>query len=382
MRLACVCTDPGVPVFGRKGASVHVREVIRALVRTGARVTLLAARFDGPVPPGLESVRVVPLPAPDGPDREQSALALNAPVDAALAAAGPFDAIYQRHALWSFAPMEAARRLGIPGLLEVNAPLVEEQARHRTLLDRAGAEAAERRAFAAASAVLAVSSEVAAHVTAACPAADVHVVPNGVDTDAIHPAVPPALPRNGAVTIGFVGTLKPWHGVETLLDAFAALHARRPDTRLLIVGDGPRRETLAATARPLGGAVHLTGAVDPDRIPALLTSLDIAAAPYPALGTFYFSPLKLFEYMAAGRAIVASRIGQIESVLSCGSTGLLVPPGDAGALAAALEQLVLDPPARAVLGAAARRAAVERHTWHAVARRIRALAGGLSVGAA
>ncbi|HET9494840.1 MAG TPA: glycosyltransferase, partial [Chloroflexia bacterium] len=109
MRLAYVCADRGVPVFGKKGCSVHVQEVVRALLSRGVEVTLFAASLGGMPPAGLESVRVHRLPAPSGDDRAQreaSALAANADLALALSEDGPFDAVYERYSLWSYAGME------------------------------------------------------------------------------------------------------------------------------------------------------------------------------------------------------------------------------------------------------------------------------------
>src|SRR5690606_13714515 len=126
-----------------------------------------------------------------------------------------------------------------------------------------------------------------------------------------------------AVTVGFVGTLKPWHGVSLLLEAFARLAADFAGVRLLIVGDGPERAALDQQAAALGIAslTEFTGAVDPELIPALLAEMDVAVAPYPRLDDFYFSPLKVLEYMAAGRAVVASRIGMIPEWIEHAGTG-------------------------------------------------------------
>jgi glycosyltransferase involved in cell wall biosynthesis len=172
--------------------------------------------------------------------------------------------------------------------------------------------------------------------------------------------------------------MKPWHGLDVLVEAFARLHARAPDARLLLVGDGPARAAVCAdlSARGLGGALHCTGAVAPDAVPGLLTSLDVAVAPYPDSGggSFYFSPLKVYEYLAAGRAVVASRVGQLEAVIQHDVNGLLCPPGDPAALAAALEQLRSEPAVRARLGQAARANVLRRHTWDAVAARVLELA--------
>ncbi len=136
MRVAYVCADPGVPVFGKKGCSVHAQEVIRSLRGRGASVELFASRLGGKPPAGLDAVPVHPLPPiPAGPTaaREQLALKANHDLRAALTIAGPFDLIYERHSLWSYAGLEYAQECGVPGLLEVNAPLLEEQRRYRHL---------------------------------------------------------------------------------------------------------------------------------------------------------------------------------------------------------------------------------------------------------
>src|SRR5260370_5606797 len=150
MRLAYVCADLGVPVYGRKGCSIHVQEVVRALARQGARVDLFATRCEGVRSPGLEAVRVHELTAvaKGNPGaREQAALAANPHLRAALDHEGPFDGIYERYSLWSFAAMEYAVDCGVPGLLEVNAPLIAEQAQHRRLMDPAAALQVAERVF-------------------------------------------------------------------------------------------------------------------------------------------------------------------------------------------------------------------------------------------
>src|SRR5688572_12796554 len=159
MRIAYVCADPGVPVFGRKGCSVHVQEVLRGLLRRGIEVDLFATRIGGPPPGALLPVRVHDLSAvvARGVGREGARHAANRDVRLALGRSGPFDAVYERYSLWSFAGMEFARDARTPGILEVNAPLIDEQDEHRELVDRRSAERAQQRCFAAASALVAVS---------------------------------------------------------------------------------------------------------------------------------------------------------------------------------------------------------------------------------
>ena len=366
MRIAYVCADPGVPVFGHKGCSVHVQEMLRALQGHGARVDLFAARVDEAPPAGLESLQIHPLtPVGDGDPLSHAAAiaALNDELAALLDRAGPYDLVYERYSLWSHAAMEHAATARVPGLLEVNAPLIEEQAQYRGLRDAGGADRVAARVFRAASVLLAVSAEVAAWLARRGIARGrVQVIPNGVDAERFRPDVQPAAPGPpGGFTVGFVGSMKPWHGLEVLVEAFARLH-----TRAAVCAD--------LSARGLAEVVHCTGAVAPREVPGLLTSIDVAVAPYPHASDFYFSPLKVYEYMAAGRAVVASRVGQLETLIRHDVNGLLCPPGDAAALAGALERLRCEPALRARLGRAARATVLRTHTWDAIAARVLELA--------
>ena len=378
MRIAYICADPGIPVFGTKGSSIHVQEVIRGFLRHGAQVDLFATRLDGDIPEDLRGVGLHWLPALPKGDlavREQASLGANRSLSAALERQGPFDLVYERYSLWSFAGMEYARSHGLRGVLEVNAPLIEEQVRYRGLVNRSGAEQVAQRVFVAASKVLAVSEEVARHVEHyPSMRSRLHVVPNGVDPARFPAGLQPSYPaaNPATFTVGFVGTLKPWHGLNVLVEAFAAFHRAVPNSRLLIVGDGPERENLVSSAAAAGilEAMHLTGAVPLEQIPGHLASMDVAVAPYPQQDDFYFSPLKVYEYMAAGLPIVASRIGQVARLIRDEENGLLCHPGDPAALVAALERIRQEPTLGTRLGANAREAVLREHTWDAVVQRV------------
>jgi glycosyltransferase involved in cell wall biosynthesis len=369
MRIAYVCNDPGIPVFGRKGASVHVQELLRAYRRLGHEVVLFTARPGGPSPLDLRDVEVVDIGRADTRDaarRELETIAIDEELQDEVGRRGDLDLVHERYSLWGGGGVVAANSTGRPSLLEVNAPLIEEQAAHRELVHRDRALARLRRAVTAASTVTAVSEPVARWVRERTRRRDgVRVLPNGVDLHRIRPTHDPA---DRPFTVGFVGTLKPWHGVDVLIDAMSELRGRVPHAQLLLVGDGPRADAVLAAARCGRVPVEHTGAVAPEQVPDHLARMDVACAPYPAGREMaYFSPLKVLEYLASGVPVVASSIGQIPELLDDGRCGVLVPPGDARALATALADLAEDPQRRLVLARRGRRHVERHHGWTEVA---------------
>lgn len=373
MRIAYSCTDPGIPTFGRKGASVHVQEVIRAFRSLGHTVELFAARVGDDVPADLRDLRVhrlPPVPSGKADVRERAAMTSADAVYERLADAGPFDLVYERYSLWSGAGMRFARDHGVAGVLEVNAPLIAEQVAHRVLVHRDEAVAATRACFAAAGRIVAVSDGVASYVCTFAEARDkVVVVSNGVDPRRFRPLAPSDRAR---FTVGFVGTLKAWHGLDTLVEAIATVRPALPGVHLLVVGDGPERGALEASVDRLDlrGVTTFTGAVAPMEVPRHLRAMDVAVAPYPALDECYFSPLKVFEYLAAGVPVVASRIGQLERLLSDGETCLFTAPGSVRGLADALARARNDVALRRSLARSGLALVQRSHTWRSVASTI------------
>lgn len=377
MKIAYVCADPGIPVFGCKGASIHVQEMIRAFQNQGATVTLFAARLGGEPPADLADVPVHCLPkVPKGDlaSREQGLFKQNQTLQNLLTQASPYDLVYERYSLWSQAGMTFARNWQIPGILEVNAPLIEEQATHRGLINRDLALQVAATAFGKATALIAVSEGVKAYLQQWVPGDRLFVVPNGINPTRFSNVSKPS--AGMPFTVGFVGSLKPWHGLDLLIEAFAQLRQTVPEARLLIVGDGPQRPALeqAIAQRKLTAQVQWTGAVSPEAVPHWLSQMSVAVAPYPASENFYFSPLKVVEYMAAELPVVASRIGQLPDIIDDGVTGILYPPGEVTALVQALEHLWRSPQYRKQLGLAARGFVLKHHTWDHIAAQILAIA--------
>lgn len=386
MKIAYVCADPGVPVFGNKGCSIHVQEIIRAFLRQGATVDLFAHELGGEAPDDLNRLVVYRPPLlprdVDAASRERCLLKNNHYFNEALRARGPYDLVYERYSLWSYAGMEYARRASTPGILEVNAPLITEQERHRQLVNREAADRVARRVFDEAHSLLAVSRGVAEYLYDHVQDRDrIHIVPNGVDPGRFPSHLKPTADfRSKKFTIGFVGTLKAWHGLHTLIRAFDLFHRLVPASRLLIVGDGPERISLLAevTTRHLEDSVCFSGSLKPDRVPGALAAMDVAVAPYPEDEHFYFSPLKVYEYMAAGLPVIASQVGQLVDLIEHGSNGFLSAPGDSKALSDLLLKLHGDADLRARLGQEARKTVLSHFTWPSVGRRILSLAANTS----
>jgi glycosyltransferase involved in cell wall biosynthesis len=394
MRLAYLVADPGVPIDGAKGASVHARAITEAIGRLGHEVVCYAAGPEGGAavsswvtvrPVWLDPVLSALVEAAGRSARtpgrcslrrrEIGGLCLNDPFRRLVEddhRRRPFNILLERYSLWSLAGARLARDLSLPLLLEVNAPLPEEERRFRSLGLGSIAGAIRRQVFREAAGIIAVSREIAEGVVRqGAPPDRVVVVPNGFDPRLFRPAGPSA-GRRRRFTIGFLGTLKPWHGIESLCRAFALVTRKAKEARLLIVGDGPLRGRVErfAVRTGLGDRIKLAGSVPHDRIPSLLRRFDVAVAPYADCGATYFSPLKIFEYMGAGLPIIASGIGQIAEVLSDGRTALLVPPGDAAALARAIRRLMADGRLRRDLGRAAARAARGSFRWEDAALRV------------
>lgn len=370
MRVAYVCTDPGVPVFGGTGISVNAQPVLGVLVDRGGQVHVVTTRLGGAPPHRLAGVHVHEIPVAAGGSaarREaeaQSADARVADVLDSLHRHQPLDLVYERYSLWGRTATRWALNHGVRSVLEVSGPLVDE-AVQRDLVDRDGAEQVAVAALSLADAVVCVSESVAAW--ARCRSVTphrVHTVADGVDTGRVRPGR--SLPPEPPFTIGFVGALTPWHGVEDLVRATAILTESDTSYRLLVVGDGPQAVTLRRLVHGLGlaGRVEMTGAVAPQQVPDLLHRMHVAVAPYRFPRSF--SPVQVYEYLAAGIPVVASAVGGLPDALQHGRLGVLTEPGDPRALATAVAGLRSDRERRFELARLGRDAAVEQHDWNRV----------------
>lgn len=284
------------------------------------------------------------------------------------------DLVYKRHARYDVGPGLAASRAGVRMVLEVNAVYSERPYRDfEPQALHAVAARMERAALRRADLVVAVSSPMARQVKMLADR-DAVVMPNGADPSVFDPGVtaPAAGPWSSAgLLLGWTGGLRRWHGLDLLLDALALLP---PDVQLLIVGDGPARPDIESRMleRGLRGRVFITGQVPRADVPAYLAAMDVGVVADERTGVA--SPMKLLEYMAMAKAVVAPDLPNIRDIVSDGASGLLFRPGSAEDLSEKVRRLS-DEPLRRSLGLAARSTVIRERNWQAIASRVLALAG-------
>jgi glycosyltransferase involved in cell wall biosynthesis len=373
MRLLYAALDQQVP--GTKGGSVHVQAVAEGLATLGHDVHVLTRPGPGGFQPG-GSVTWRAMTAPLG--RPQLRW-MRAGAVARLGRAIGAHAIIERYYNFGGEGVQAARRLAIPSMLEVNAPVVDYPGSPKRWLDRALLVEPMRR-----------------WREWQCRAADIIVAPLativpplvdrskilelewGADTERFHPGASGAArfrKEPGHVVAVFAGAFRTWHGAGHLVEAIRTLRQRgerRVDA--VLVGDGPEFERVRQMATRLDG-VTLTGPISHAEMPAQLAAADIGVAPFdvsahaPLTLGFYWSPLKVFEYMASGLPVVAPAIPRLAGIVRDGHEALLYDPQNPLALADCLTRL-LDPELRQRLGAAARERVVRDFSWAAHCRHL------------
>ena len=397
MRVAYFCSDSEIELFGPKGSSVHICELTNALVDLGhdvfivcaavddSRDTTTSARVYNPKARGLNAtawrhIARDPLVRDNHLARDLSSVVHNSWMQQegrAIIEQEKPDVLYERYSLFGWAGAELSREFGLPLVLEVNSPLCLELEEYEEFTLQRTASRMEREVFHRASAIIAVSQWLKDWIVEQGVDEDrVHVLPNGFSDQLFRASVSGEGVRRqygleGSRVVGFVGSFSHWHGVSGLLQAFGELHESDPALRLLLVGDGDLTDELrdVARARGLASSVVFARNIPHAAIPEFIAAMDVAVAPYPKMDNFYFSPLKLFEYMAGGRPTVAAAIGQVEQVIDHGTTGWLYPPGDSRMMAEGLRTLLYDSERARAMGAAARAKSMECYTWSAVAKK-------------
>jgi alpha-maltose-1-phosphate synthase len=381
----------GIPVPGTLGGSTHTLEVARGLAARGHAIHVVASAREGWG--GLRHLARPETTRHHGftlhhLDLPKAAALLSAPLLLRLARAVRPDVIMERYYNFAGGGLLAARRLGLPAILEVNALIVDPpEVRKRRLDDALG-------------------GPMRRWAVTQCRWADRIVTP-------LHTTVPPEIPRAKIVelpwganverfagiaarraqstdqsadqsaaqstidnlqstipTIVFLGSFRAWHGVLDFVRAAGLLLAEGRDCRFLLIGDGPERAAAEPLAAGWPGRFSFSGAVPYEQVPELLAEAAVGVAPFntaphPALRAagFFWSPLKVYEYMAAALPVVTADIYPLNQAVRDGQEGRLFREGDVPGLAAAIAALLEDPHAARAMGLRARQRVVERYSW-------------------
>lgn len=378
MRILYAASDQRVP--GTKGGSVHVVSVADGLARLGHEVHVLVTPA-GALPDG--KVHWVSLPPPAG--RKELRWANTGAVRSLARQIKP-DVIIERYYNFAGEGIRAAADVGAFAVLEVNAPVVDYPGSAKRLVDRALLFEPMRRwrEYLCARSDLIVTPSPAI-LPPQTPASKVLQLEWGADTDRFRPGIQGPVPfdRPADTVALFAGAFRNWHGTIHIITALRELRARgRTDIGAVLIGDGPELTRVRGASRGLDG-VLFTGAVSHDQMPACLAACDFGVAPFdpethPALSLgFYWSPLKIFEYMAAGLPVVAPAIDRIPTLINHNREGLLYDAAIRTGLPHAFEALT-DVSLRTRLGRAARERAVRDYSWSEHCRALeRAIQDGL-----
>lgn len=363
---------------------IHIRQLCRAFEQLDHRVKvvgLLARRARGGVKDrdhAKEGNTAFNFSVPHWV-YEMITLAYNVPAFFVLLWTGLWfkpDFVYERYSLFAAGGYLAARVLGVPFVLEINAPLSQEMAQHGDLTMRRLARSMENWLCGRATRTIVVTEAMKDIFRAqGADTSNFVVMPNGVNRAHFHPgldgqSVRGAYRLDGCFVVGFVGWIRAWHGVDTLINAAAQLSGGIPDLRLLVVGDGPAVPDLKRLVTQLSAdeQVVFTGPVEDHEIPEYIAAMDVAVQPNV---TSYASPIKLFEYLATGRAVIGPDKDNIKEVVEDGVSALIYPTGDVSGLAAAIERLYRDDELRCRLADGAAKLVEERgYYWESNAEKV------------
>lgn len=371
MRICYLCADPGIPIYGRKGCSTHVRETVTALERAGHQVKVLCSNTDGDSNGDKLDVNpVTPLTSRKlGFDLRHILLdrRMGLELERVIRDWHP-DAIYERYSLYSRAGCRAARRHRLPRLLEVNAFLTREQTDRIKMLWLA--QRVESSIIRSARRVIVVSEPLRKEIHAlGVPLESIAKMPMAVNLDNFHPRIAGDDARqrfglDGRMVVGYVGTLASWHGIRLMFDLAQKLKdlGAPPFAFLIVGGEGDKLEMNQRRAREAGleNELLFIGSVPHQEVPQYLAAMDIALVPDM---TYWSSPAKLFEYQACGIPVLAPDYPAIPEVLEHGTEGFIFPKQDIAVMARYALELMVDEALRTRMSVAARARAEAEHSW-------------------
>ncbi len=284
------------------------------------------------------------------------------------------DLLISRLEAYTISSISLANKMNIPVMVEADGPVAYEKMNyqdqfwtHQKLVDYFEVSALKNSRL-----NFTVSNQLKQYfMEKGVPGDSIYVIPNGADPDRFRPDLPcddvkQQYRLRDNVVIGFVGSFHFWHGVENLTRIIRDTTQRHSNVRFLMVGDGgPLKDSLEKfiNENNLADRVHLTGLVKHQDIPRYIAAMDIVLAPYPKLKFGYYSPVKLYEYLSSGKAIVSSRMGQICEVIRDGENGFLCEPDNIHQMCQKISELIGNPVLMKKVGAQARKDVLNHYTW-------------------
>jgi starch synthase len=392
MRILYVAS--GIPLPGNYGGSTHTLEVARGLTARGHQVQVVAAHRAGwsglraCLRIGRDTVEGVPVAYVDLP---KGLSFLGLPHVGRLAREFHPDVVMERYYNFAGAGMYWAHRQGLPSVLEVNALIVDPPGERKRRLDDLLGGPLRRWALAQCRWAGRIVTPLHTTVPAEIPRERIVEIPWGANTARFRPEV--RAERAGEIAalrgrlglppearaVAFVGSFRAWHGAAEFVEAGMRLLAQHEDVYFLLVGKGPQRPAVEARCQAggLSGRFLFSGSVPYGTVPLYLALAEVGAAPFqthyhPALQAagFFWSPLKVFEYMAMGLPVVTTAIPPLDRIVRPGREGLLVPEGDVAGLAGAIGELLDEPERARAMGQSARERVVAEYSWEKHCQRL------------
>lgn len=373
--------DRGLDLTKGEGYKIHVLKIIDGLKKKGHKVFLLTIN-ENPLLPEFEHYRTIPhkylrfffhrffpfTGTLNSINILQHIIRLNKLYK--------FDVIHERFGLYSFGGILASKLLHIPHVIEINGPSIEEKklfTKDIAPIQKFTAKMIRKFCLRNTNHIIAVSKNLKMFLIdnrVVKQEDKITVLPNAADTAAFNKqfdvqSIKASLRLEDKFIIAYTGTLQVWYAIEDLVSAFPLVIEKVPNAFLLIVGDGQAREKLQNLTQHFGitNRVKFTGYIDHMKIPEILSIADVVVAPFKELGmTFFGSAIKIFEYLSAGKPIVATKIGQIAEILQDQYTALLVEPSVVEEIANAIIRLARDEPLRSYLAKNARIEA-QKYSW-------------------
>lgn len=374
MNILYVALRESIP--GSHGGAVHVLEVARQLARRGNRITLVVGRKEGQeARETIDGFEVVRLRLPS----KYLLFTAGHDVHDLIRQIRP-DVVMERYYNFAGAGISAAKAANVPSLLEVNAPIIDPPGTTKASLDPLVLGWMSRRALSQANTATRIVTPLSATIPSSIPRAKIREIPWGANVDLfdrtaldeqrvnyLRSRINPDLRR----VVVFLGSFRPWHGVNEFVQAAQELSSARADILFLMIGSGELLEEARRSIKAIGleKNITLTGAVPYEDVPFYLALADVGVAPFntsahpPLRVGFYWSPLKIHEYMAMALPVITIDVFPLNDIVRAGQEGLLYEEGDAGRLRALIECLVDDDVLARRLGDAGRRRVVEKFSW-------------------